>query len=140
TALVELLALGLCLVPDPQAPRRRFARFAASTTTIFVTFVVGVAVWAGTIAAHAATDADVSADPAQAGPALAHSDDEHAHDHAARAQAGIIVRPQADHHPTPEQVEAARVLAEATAAAMTRYARLEDAIAAGYVLPANASG
>lgn len=141
TALVELLALGLCLAPDPQAPRRRLARFAASATMIFVTLVVGVAVWAGTIAAHAATDTDVSADPAQVGTALAHSDDhEHAHDHAARAQAGIIMRPQADHHATPEQVEAARALAEATAAAMTRYTRLEDAIAAGFVLPANASG
>lgn len=142
TALVELLALGLCLVP-PRDPvkRRRFARFAGSTTTIFVTFVVGVAVWLGTIAAHAATDGDVSADPAQAAAPLAHTGGhEHAHDHAARAQAGIIMRPQADHHPTPEQAAAAQALAEATAAAMTRYARLEDALAVGYVLPANATG
>jgi hypothetical protein len=142
TALVELLALGLCLVPlrEPLR-RRRFARFAGSTTTIFTTFVVGIAVWLGTIAAHAATDADVSADPAEAGATLAHTDDHgHAHDHAGRAQAGIIMRPQAGHHPTVEQTAAAQALADATTAAMARFARLSDAIAAGFVVPANASG
>jgi len=139
TALVELLALGLCLVPTRGLLRpRRFARFAGSTATIFISIIVGVAVWVGTIAAHAATDGDVSADP---GASVAHTDDHgHAHDHAARAQAGIIMRPQADHHPTVEQAAAAQALADATAAAMARFARLEDAIAAGFVLPANASG
>jgi hypothetical protein len=142
TALVELLALGLCLVPTREPlKRRRFARFAGSSTTIFTTFAVGVAVWLGTVAAHAATDATVTTDPAQAGTTLAHSDDhEHAHDHAARAQAGIIMRPQADHHATVEQETAADALADATTAAMARFSRLEDAIAAGFVLPANATG
>jgi hypothetical protein len=143
TALVELLALGLCLVPVRQEGRpRRFKRFLGSTATIFITFVIGVAVWVGTLAAHAATDAEVG-DPtgaAEDGVAIGGDDHEHAHDHAMRAQAGIIMRPQADHHPTPEQAAAAQALADATKAAMARYARLDDAVAAGYVLPKNAKG
>jgi hypothetical protein len=141
TALVELLALGLCLVAarEPGRPRR-FKRFAGSSATIVITFVVGVSIWAGTIAAHAATDSDVSANPEDGGVAVGGHDDEHAHEHAARAQAGIILRPQADHHPTAEQVAAAQALADATMAGTTRYARLQDAIDAGYVLPANAKG
>jgi hypothetical protein len=142
TALVELLALGLCLVPSREQSRpRRFKRFAGSTATIFMTFVVGVVVWVGTIAAHAATATDVG-DPTNAADsaAVGGADHEHVHDHAARAQAGIIMRPQADNHPTPEQVAAAQALADATKAAMARYARLDDAIAAGYVLPRNAKG
>lgn len=140
TALVELLALGLCLVHSREPGRpRRLARFIGSTATIFATFVIGTAIWIGTISAHAATDAEVSTDPAQPGTPLAHTDD-HEHAHAARAQAGIIMRPQSEHHATPEQVSAAQGLAEATAAAMTRYARLADALAAGFELPANATG
>ncbi len=140
TALVELLALSLCLVPAREEGRpRRLARFVGSTATIVVTFVVGVAVWAGTIAAHAATDAAVG-DPRETTVAVGGDDHEHAHDHAMRAQAGIIMRPQADHHPTVEQVAAAQALADATVAAMTRYAHLADAIAAGYVLPSGAHG
>jgi hypothetical protein len=142
TALVELIALGLCLVPrrEPGRPRR-FKRFAGSAATILATFIVGTAVWVSSFAAHAATDRDVSADPQAAGATLGHSDDhEHAHDHAARAQAGIIMRPQADHHPTVEQAAAAQALADATKAAMVRYAHLDDAIAAGFALPAQQEG
>jgi len=142
TALVELVALGLCLVPAREEGRsRRFKRFVGSTATIFITFVVGVAVWVGTIAAHAATDADVGdpTDPAES-VAIGGDDHEHVHDHVARAQAGIIMRPQADHHPTVAQAAAAQALADATKAATARYARLADAVAAGYVLPRNAHG
>jgi hypothetical protein len=140
TALVELLALGLCLVPPREPDRaRRFARFAGSTALIAATFVVGVAIWAGTIAAHAATDSAVG-DPREGGVAVGGDDHEHAHDHAMRAQAGIIMRPQGDHHPTLDQVAAAQELADATKTAAARFARLEDAVAAGYVLPAGATG
>ncbi len=142
TALVELLALGQCLVPvrSPRTPRR-FKRFAGSAATVLGTFVVGAVVWVSAFAAHASTDTQVSADPAAApGPISHNGGHEHAHDHSARAQAGVIMRPQADHHATPEEVVAARALADATRAAMTRFARLEDAIAAGYALPANATG
>jgi hypothetical protein len=142
TALVELAALGLCVTParSPDRPRR-FKRFAGSAATVFTTFVVGVAIWAGSLAAHAASDADVTADPTEAGVAVEHGDDhDHAHDHAARAQAGIIMRPQADAHPTADQAAAAQALVDATKAALARYARLDDALAAGYVLPARATG
>jgi hypothetical protein len=140
TALVELVALALCLVPVREEGRpRRFKRFAGSTATVFITLVVGVGIWAGTIAAHAATDA-AATDPTDANVAIGGDDHEHAHAHAMRAQAGIIMRPQGDHHPTPAQIEAAQALAEATTAATARYARLADAVAAGYVLPRGAKG
>ncbi len=140
TALVELVALGLCLVParEPSRPKR-FKRFAGSFGTIAITFVVGTVVWIGSFAAHAATDQDVSvtAEPAAVGHSGGH---EHEHDHAARAQAGVIMRPQADHHPTAEQVAAAQALADATRQAAQRFARLEDAIAAGFTLPPGGTG
>jgi hypothetical protein len=142
TALVELAALGLCLVPSREPGRpRRFRRFAGSTGAILAALVVGVVVWIGSFAAHAATDGDVSADPQAASSALSHTDDHtHAHDHAARAQAGVIMRPQADHHPTVEQELAARQLAEATKSAMQRFANLDTALAAGFALPPNDQG
>ena len=114
TALVELVALGLCFVPSRPGERpKRFKRFAGSTGTILVTFVVGVVVWVGSFAAHAATDNDVSADPQAAGAALGHSGDhEHAHDHAARAQAGVddaaAGRPSPHSGPTGRGPEAGR--------------------------------
>ena len=137
TALVELVALGLCLVPPRQPEKkRRFKRFAGSAGTILVTLITGVAIWVGSFAAHAATDKDVSADPEAAGTALGASHDhEHAHDHAARAQAGVIMRPQADHHPTVEQQQQAQALADATKAAMQRYANLDAALRDGFTLP-----
>ena len=95
TALVELVALGLCLVPARRAGQTaRFKRFAGSAGTILVTLIIGVAVWVGSFAAHAATDTDVSADPEAAGDRARRTadDHEHAHDHAARAQAGVIMR------------------------------------------------
>ena len=152
TALIELAALGLCLVPtrSPDRPKR-WRRFVASTATITATFLVGVVIWIGSFAAHAATDGDVATTPADATEAVEHSHDVaglpaqvppdgHAHDHAARAQAGIIMRPQEEHTATAEQQAAAAALADATRAAMTRFARLPDAIAAGYLLPAKATG
>ncbi len=140
TALMELLALGLCLVPArEEGRRRRFKRFVGSAATVFVTFLVGVLVWAGSLAAHAATDAEAG-DPTDATVAVGGDDHTHAHEHAMRAQAGIIMRPQADHHPTAGEVAAAQALADATKAATSRFTRLEDAIAAGYVLPVGAKG
>src|SRR5262245_658514 len=76
TALVELVALGMCLVPSREPARpRRFKRFVGSAATILATFIVGTAVWVSSFAAHAATDHDVSADPQAAGATLGHSDD-----------------------------------------------------------------
>jgi hypothetical protein len=140
TALVELAALGLCLIPlRGPVKAKRFKRFAGSSAMISATFVVGVAIWVGSLAAHSAANANVTTDAADA--AVAHGDDHnHAHEHAARAQAGIIMRPQAASQPTADQVAAAQALADATKASLARYARLDDALAAGYVLPANHTG
>jgi len=136
TALVELLALGLCLMPV----RRR--RFLSSTAVVAVTFVVGAWIWVGSFAAHAAAGgASASAgDPAGAAAGIDHSGHDHGHDHAARAQAGVIMRPATQAHPTADQVRAADALALATRQAMARYASLDAALAAGYTLPLAATG
>src|SRR4029450_2714179 len=48
TALVELAALGLCLVPSREPGRpRRFRRFVASSATVAATVLGGVTVWGG---------------------------------------------------------------------------------------------
>ena len=128
--MVELVALGLCLVPSREAGRpRRFKRFVGSAATITFTFIVGTVIWISSFAAHAATDTNVSADPQAAGTAVSSGttvgngdDHTHAHEHAARAQAGVIMRPPGNHHPTVEQVAAAQALADATKVAMAQYA------------------
>jgi len=142
TALVELAALGLCLVPgrEPRRPRR-FRRFAGSTATVFVTFGVGTTIWISSFLAHAATDTDVSAAPDGSVGAIGHTGDHaHEHDHAARAQAGVIMRPIADHHPTLTQQQEADRLAVATREATQRYATLDAAVAAGYEVPNPGTG
>jgi hypothetical protein len=115
TALVELAALGFCLVPSREPVRpRRFKRFAGSAGTVFSAFVVGAVVWVGSFAAHTG---------------------DHQHAHVARAQAGVIMRPASDQHPTFAQEQAADLLATATRTGTQRYATLDAAIAAGYELP-----
>jgi hypothetical protein len=142
TALVELVALGLCLVPVRQPGRpRRFARFAGSAATVAITFGVGVVVWVSSFLAHAATDTDVASNPEGAVEAVGHTGDHaHEHDHVARAQAGVIMRPIAGHHPTAAEQRAATQLAETTKQAMARYANLDAALAAGYKLPKPGTG
>jgi len=142
TALVELVALGLCLVPVRQPGRpRRFARFVGSAATVAITFGVGVVVWVSSFLAHAATDTDVASNPEGAVEAVGHTGDHaHEHDHVARAQAGVIMRPIAGHHPSATQQEAAAQLADATSKAMARYANLDAALAAGYKLPKPGTG
>jgi hypothetical protein len=137
TALDELIVLGLCLVPVRALGRpRRFARAMGSFGTVFVSIVVGIVIWAGSIAAHAATDTDVTADPQDATGAVADAGGhEHSHDHTARAQAGVIMRPATSEHPTLAQQRAAAELAEATRVATRRYVTLDAALAAGYALP-----
>jgi hypothetical protein len=129
TALVELAALGLALVP-PRAPHRprRLRRVAGSAATLAAAMLVGAIVWIGSFAAHQHADAAVSAGP---GTAAAHGH-EHGHDIAARAQAGVIMRPVAEHHATPAQAAAAARLAAATRSAVRRFASLDAALAAGY--------
>jgi hypothetical protein len=136
TALVELAALGLCMRP---VRRGRFVRFTASVATVAATVLVGASIWIGSFLAHAATDGDVGADPARA--AVGHTGDhEHDHGHTARAQAGVIMRPQDGAPPTTEERKAAEQLAKATREAMRRFARLDAALAAGFALPWKATG
>jgi hypothetical protein len=140
TALVELAALGLCLVPvrEPGRPRR-FRRLVAGTATVTATLAVGTAIWVGSFLAHAATDTDVAAAPE--GTVVGHTGEHsHEHDHAARAQAGVIMRPLLSDHPTAAQQQAAERLAEATRVASARYATLDAALRAGYTLPKPATG
>src|SRR5262249_3384148 len=78
--------------------------------------------------------------PEAAAGGVAGSGHDRGHDHAARAQAGVIMRPGADEQPTAEQVRAADALALATRTAMAKYANLSNALRDGFLLPAVAHG
>jgi hypothetical protein len=140
TAMVELMALGLCLVPSrtPEKPKR-FKRFASSTATIAIVLIAGTWIWIGSFLSHAAANTGANTPQAAAG-SVAGSGHDHGHDHAARAQAGVIMRPSNGEQPTLEQVRAADALALATRTAMAKYANLSDALRDGFVLPAVAQG
>jgi hypothetical protein len=142
TALAELVVLGLALVPAQPAPQpapqpgrqgwpghqrwpRRLARLAGGATTVTATFVVGAVVWVASFVAH---QAEHTANAIEATDQHTHE-----HEHAGRAQAGVIMRPLgADHHATEAQRQAADALAAATADAVARYADLDAALADGY--------
>ncbi len=122
TALVELVALGLALVPHGPARPRRFARAAGSTATVLATFLVGAVVWAASIRAHET-----------APPAAREEEHAHTHVHAGRTQAGMIMRPPGEaHHATAGHRRAADELAARTLAATARYADLRVAQAEGF--------
>lgn len=136
TALVELMILGLALVPvrEPGRPRR-LARAAGSAATATAVVLVGVVVWVAAFVAHD------TAPPATAATAAASTDHDHGHGHASRSQAGVVMRPTgADHHPTASQVAAATALATATTNATAPYADLDAALAAGYRATGRLSG
>ncbi len=132
-ALVELVAFGLAAVPVRRPGRpRRLMRGLGSTATVAAVLLTGLVVWLSTIQAHQAAGESASLDQA---PPVGHS---HAggHEHLARAQAGVIMRPlSGDHHPTAAQAAAAARLEAATKESVRRFARLADALAAGYRLP-----
>jgi hypothetical protein len=135
TALDELLVLAIALTGPAT---RRFARAASSAGIIASIMIVGTTIWIGSFVAHQASDLD--ADLSAGGSPLAASHHDHEHDHAARAQAGIIMRPLADHHPTAAQIQAAEQLATATKETVARFADIHTALAAGYQLSGIASG
>jgi hypothetical protein len=114
TALVELAALGFCLLPV----RRRWLRPLASAGLVMTTLLVGVVVWIVFATGH---------DEGHTGLGAHH---EHA-SHLARAQAGIVMRP-AGPPPTLEQARAAATLAARTTAAVARYRDHRVAEADGY--------
>jgi hypothetical protein len=76
TALVELTAFGLAVVP---AAARRLRRAAGAVATVAATVVVGAAMWAGAFAAHETGDVTVASAAAPASP----SPDRSEHDTAA---------------------------------------------------------
>lgn len=141
TALVELAALGLCLVPSRRPGRPRWMlRLLGGAGTVSAVFLVGAIIWVGSFAAHTATGtANGATSPQQAIGGVAHVGD-HDHGHAARAQAGVIMRPARQELPTVEQATAADELATATRLATARYRNLADALAAGYELPQPGTG
>lgn len=120
TMLLELTAFGLAV-----ATTRRVGRVFGSVATVFTVFLAGAVVWIASFVAHQATSADSQ------NPSVGHSH-EGEHEHLARAQAGVIMRPLPSHHATPAEVSASIDLAAATSRGVKRFARLEDALAAGY--------
>lgn len=130
TALVELMLLGFALTP---ARPRRVARGFGSAATLLAIFIVGTITWAGAFRAHEASDLDAGLPEVPAAGAAIETAHEHGHDHSARAQAGVIMRPLGEgHHPTAQQVRAAAELAKATKAATARFADPQVALDAGY--------
>jgi len=123
TKLAELAAVGLVLVPSfsPQRGLAKLRRPLASTAFVALTVLTGLGIWGASLAAHDRADAagDVGG---------AHHD----HEYAARAQAGIIVRPSPDTPATLQDFEAAAAFAQATKAGIAKYADVSVAIADGY--------
>jgi hypothetical protein len=123
TALLELTAFGLAV-----ATSRKVGRVFGSIGVVFAVIVAGSGIWIATFKAHQAASADTQ------DPSIGHS---HAqgHEHLARAQAGVIMRPLATAHATAQQTAAAIALANSVKKAMAKYAKLSDALAAGYRYP-----
>jgi hypothetical protein len=118
TALVELVALGLCLVP---AEPKKTARKAVGGTAFVLTIIVtGTITWIGALAQHAAANAGVAN---HAG---------HEHGTGARAQAGVLMANQTEAVPTPDEVRGAVELVARTKAGLVRYTDIRAALAAGY--------
>jgi hypothetical protein len=142
TKLVELLALGLIMVPafsPEKGLRRRLARPLASTAFVALTVVTGTVIWVGSFVAHGNTEA-VAAHEHEPGTEVHSHDSGHSHTFAARAQAGVIMRPASDQPPTVEQLEAAARFAAATKAGLAKYEDVNAAIADGYRVEGPALG
>lgn len=130
TKLVELATLGLVLIPRPRPVRgflRRLAGTAAVGALVVLTVVTGAAVWIGSFVAHGKADAAEAQSHTHAMGAASHMQA-----HAARAQAGTIMRPLPMVPPTQEQVRAAARLARETKASIAKYRNYKAAIADGY--------
>ncbi|HEY7269368.1 MAG TPA: hypothetical protein VH951_06045 [Dehalococcoidia bacterium] len=127
TKLVELMALGLIMVPSFSRRRGlgRLVRPLASSGFVLITVLTGAGLWAAAISAH---------DHAHAEAASTGQDDHHGHDHgfAARAQAGFIVRPQTADAGTLQDYEDAATFALQTSAGIAKYQDVNAAIADGY--------
>lgn len=121
TALIELTAFGLAV-----ATSRKVGRVFGSIATVLAVFLVGAVIWVESFIAHQATDTNSQS------PAVGHSDDG-GHEHLARAQAGVIMRPLgADHHATAEETAAAIALTASVKQGTAGYSKPSDALDAGY--------
>lgn len=120
-ALVEITAAGL-------AQRGiRGLRVLGNIGTALIVVVFGAVVWIATFVAHQAGEASPS------GPSVSSG---HTHEHLARTQAGVIMRPwRGSVHPTTAEQQAAGWLAASTASSVKKYERIEDALKAGYRWP-----
>jgi hypothetical protein len=126
TVLLELTALGLCLVA-PRAPHRTVHRMLvrplASGALVLGTVLVGTVVWIEFAVGH-----DEHGSVGGNGSVGGHHHDS---EYLARAQAGIVMRP-AGPAPTLAQSRAAADLAARTAVEVARYRDHHAALAAGY--------
>lgn len=125
TALLEIVALGICLVPRGPAPVRRTLGSALFVLTVVAS---GAALWVTSFATHASQSTTTA-------------DGVPAHNHGAdRAQAGVIMAPVDDPVPTAAQVQAAAVLAAQTKDDLAKYTDIHAAIAAGYTASLSRTG
>ena len=136
TKLVELTALGLVVIPR-RAPvrggRGRLARPAASVGVVSLTLATGAVVWIGSFVAHGGPASATEPHRHAAGTAAHEHGGAHSHgSFAARAQAGVIMRPRSSEPATAEQVAAAARLASDTQAGIARYRNRQLAVADGY--------
>jgi hypothetical protein len=117
TALLELVALGVCLTPSSG----RGARAAFGGIAFVMCVVVsGATIWATSFATHEA---------AASAAGGVHEGHEHG---GGRAQAGVIMRPLESTTPTAAQVAAAAELAARTQRALSQFTDIRAALAAGY--------
>ncbi|HZM81353.1 MAG TPA: hypothetical protein VFC19_36975 [Candidatus Limnocylindrales bacterium] len=123
TALVELTILGLAL---------SHRKVLCGIATVLAVLLSGAVMWIASFKAHFAADAGT------ASPTVGHHHGDQ-HEHLARAQAGVIMRPLGENRgASSAETSAAISLAQATVSAGTKYKRLSDAIAAGYRYPLGA--
>ncbi|HEY2794366.1 MAG TPA: hypothetical protein VGJ28_18535 [Micromonosporaceae bacterium] len=115
TAVVEVVTLGICLVPRAHAPVRR--TFGSIAFVLAVT-LTGAGIWIASYAHAADSSSTLTA-------AAGHHD-------ADRGEAGMIMAPVADAAASPAQTRAAALLADRTAASLQRFTDIRAALAAGY--------
>ena len=138
TGLDELLVLGLAATPPARAPlRSRMRRVRAGLATagsLAALLVFGASVWGVAWAAPPMSTSTGDTADLAAGPAarLAAVPQEHGHGHSSQAEAGMIALSDGVGGPTAAEQSAAADLARRTATAMTRYADIRRALAAGY--------
>jgi hypothetical protein len=126
TKLVELLALGLVLMPRRGGAGRRqgLRRFAAGSVLAAATMLTGASLWGASLNAHSHDQGSAHHHGPGTPPHLDEQVDQPA--------PGMVMRPLAATPPTPEQRAAAARLVEETRAALAPYQDRRAAIAAGY--------